>query len=249
MNSLFGNLQSTQQPQGSGGGLFSNISTSNAGGNSLFSGISNNNTQSLFGQKPNINTNTATNVNNALTNDGKSNSLFANNLFGNIGSNVNNSNTNSNTNSNKLFSNNTNAPPANFGNFQNNSNTNTNNDKPKEQTSSIFPSFNAPNTLSKPENKGNIFETGFGIKKEENTQQSLFKNTQGNMFTNNSNQTQSQNNTDDKKPALGMFNAPLTQDKKNENNNQSLFGLTQKKENENNPQTQTQTQTQSNPNK
>ena len=245
MNSLIGNLKSTQQPQGSGGGLFSNISTSNAGGNSLFSGISNNNTQSLFGQKPNINTNTATNVNNALTNDGKSNSLLGNNLFGNIGSNVNNSNTNSNTNSNKLFSNNTNAPPANFGNFQNNSNTNTNNDKPKEQTSSIFPSFNAPNTLPKPENKGNIFETGFGIKKEENTQQSLFKNTQGNMFTNNSNQTQSQNNANDKKPALGMFNAPLTQDKKNENNNQSLFGLTQKKENENNPQTQTQTQTQS----
>ena len=43
MNSLFGNLQSTQQPQGSGGGLFSNISTSNAGGNSLFSGLNNNN--------------------------------------------------------------------------------------------------------------------------------------------------------------------------------------------------------------
>ena len=150
MNSLFGNLQSTQQPQGSGGGLFSNTSTNNAGGNSLFSVVNNNNTQSLFGQKPNTNTNTATNVNNTLTNDGKSNSLFGNNLFGNIGSNANNSNTNSNTNSNPLFSNNTNAPPANFGKFQNNSNTNTNNDKPKEHTSSLFPSFNAPNALTKP---------------------------------------------------------------------------------------------------
>lgn len=256
--SLFGNISTQQQTQGTSGGLFSGINTNITGGG-LFSNIQNknndNNTSSLF-----------VNTNKPSSNDNNK-PLFGNPSSGNslFGAKVTTTNPTNNNPSNSLFGNissttNNQTSSGLFGNFQNNNNNPTNNTNPinAQPSGGLFgnqkPLFGASQTQ------------GQEIKKEENTQKQgggLFSNTQsiggGGLFQNTNTsatpQTQQQkNNPLEIKPSGSIFGAPApaslpkVENSLALNNNpaQISFGQNPKKENESKPQTQVQnTQTQS----